>query len=126
MSNNDMTNRKATAGSVKEGQNGAAHPAWKGGISIYRTSQKEYLRKLRMEAIEALGTVCVKCGFSDIRALQIDHVNGDGSKERKARKYKGNFHAHVLKSFLAGENKYQLLCANCNWIKRVENNERNK
>ena len=30
-------------------------------------------------------------------------------KERRIRSYYGNFHKHVLKSFLAEENKYQLL-----------------
>ena len=70
-----------------------------------------------------MGGKCVRCGFSDPRALQIDHINGGGSKERKERGFNGNFHRHVLKSFINKENKYQLLCANCNWIKRVENNE---
>ncbi len=93
---------------------------WKGGVNP--EDQREYLRKLRLATIEALGGKC-KCGFSDVRALQIDHINGGGSKERKNRTFKGNFHNHVLRSFLAGENKYQLLCANCNWIKRFENKE---
>ena len=85
--------------------------------------EKIYLQKIRNATIEALGAKCVKCGFEDRRALQIDHINGGGSKERKERPYKGSFHKSVLKSFMAKENKYQLLCANCNWIKRVENNE---
>lgn len=115
-----------TQGSFKKGQTGDRHPAWKGGItSNMKTYQKEYLRKVRDAVLEALGGRCVGCGFDDKRALQIDHINGRGSKERKERPYRGNFHKHVLKSFLSQENKYQLLCANCNWIKRVENNERN-
>lgn len=85
--------------------------------------QKLYLRKIRVSVIEKMGGKCVKCGFDNIHALQIDHINGDGSKERKERKYKGNFHKHVLKSILNKENRYQLLCANCNWIKKFENNE---
>lgn len=88
--------------------------------------QKEYLRKIRNSVVEILGGVCIKCGFSDIRALQIDHINGGGSKERKSGGYVGNFHKHVLRSVLNQENKYQLLCANCNWIKRVENKEQKK
>lgn len=89
-------------------------------------SGKEYCRKVRLLAIEVLGSRCVRCDFGDTRALQIDHINGGGSKERKERNYKGNFHNHVVRSFLNRENKYQLLCANCNWIKRSENDERNK
>ena len=49
--------------------------------------------------------------------LQIDHVNGGGRKEKE----KGaNLLRKVLKDSMG---LYQLLCANCNWIKRVKNNE---
>lgn len=119
--------RKATKTSFKKGvyhpwkgKFGKEHPAWKGGVSI---NQKDYLKNLRKAVVEALGNKCISCGFDDIRALQIDHVNGGGSKERKTRGYKGSFHSNVLKSFLNKESKYQLLCANCNWIKRFENKE---
>ena len=113
-----------TRTSIVKGQVGEKHPAWKHGNS--REYQREYLRKVRMSVLEALSKVCARCGFDDIRALQIDHINGGGSKERKERGFGKNFHKHVLSSFIKGENRYQLLCANCNWIKRVENNERNK
>lgn len=85
-----------------------------------------YLKKERNATVEALGGKCIQCGFDDKRALQIDHIDGGGSKERKERNFKGSFNKHVLQSFLKGENKYQLLCANCNWIKRSVNNEMNK
>jgi hypothetical protein len=51
--------------------------------------------------------------------LQIDHVNGNGSKERK------NITLSLfLKKVLADkEGNYQLLCANCNFIKKHINNE---
>ena len=104
---------------------GELHPRWNPikAAKVDSTYQRDYLRKVRSATLEALGGYCVHCGFADARALQIDHINGDGSKERKERTYKGSFHAHVLKSFLANENKYQLLCANCNWIKRFEKQE---
>jgi len=132
-----------TSGSFKKGhrvnlgKKGSLSGNWKGGISdnkkeyikkyneTYHHKRKEYSRNLRRAVVEALGGKCVHCGFSDSRALQIDHINGGGSKERKERNYKGSYHKHVIESFLKQENKYQLLCANCNWIKREENNERN-
>lgn len=78
----------------------------------------KYQRKLRSQAISYLGSVCSNCGFSDIRALQIDHIEGDGSERRKTiDTYR------MYREILRGEPGYQLLCANCNWIKRVENNE---
>lgn len=89
----------------------------------YREKMKNYQRNLRIAVIEALGGKCIECGFNDIRALQIDHINGGGSQERKEGKTAGQYSKHVMESFLKKENKYQLLCANCNWVKRVENNE---
>ena len=94
---------------------------WRGGRA--KDYQKTYLQKLRKSTIEALGGKCVRCGFTDRRALQIDHINGGGSKERKEKGFNMEFHKHVLQSFLKKENKYQILCANCNWIKRFEQKE---
>jgi len=58
---------------------------------------------------------CVKCGFSDIRALSIDHIDG-----------KGNLHKEFSYRWLIKNNYpegYQTLCMNCQWIKRHTNNE---
>ena len=66
---------------------------------------------------------CKLCGYDDIRALCIDHVNGDGYMERISKKY------HLGSSFYIWLKKnhfpkgYQTLCMNCNWIKRVINHE---
>lgn len=91
-----------------------------------RVGQK-YINKIRvsnakfwrLEALKKLGNKCVSCGYSDIRALHIDHVNNDGYKERNIRKSLNRKIALELVDI----NRYQLLCANCNWIKRLENNE---
>lgn len=85
--------------------------------------QKNYLRKKRLELLELLGNMCIRCGFNNVLALQIDHINGGGSKERKELGFSGSFYSNVVRSVLNKENKYQLLCANCNWIKRHENKE---
>ena len=84
-----------------------------------------YWKMLREKAIELLGNKCVNCGFSDKRALQIDHINGGGRKDKRNLKGKQGYLKTVIESILSKENKYQLLCANCNWIKRVENGEEN-
>ena len=76
--------------------------------------------------------LCKKCGFSDSRALQIDHIKGDGARECGQNRRKGvnglgyqeKFWKHIL--FLSKEEareRYQILCANCNQIKRIENGE---
>ena len=82
---------------------------------------KLYYVKLRETVLLALGNKCCLCGFSDTRTLQIDHINGGGVKEKK--EITSTYYIHVLKEFESGSKKYQLLCANCNWIKRVINKE---
>lgn len=73
---------------------------------------------LKQKAFELLGNKCCKCGFTDYRALQIDHINGGGNKEIYHIKTHG-----VYRKVIADPEKYQLLCANCNWIKRYEDKE---
>lgn len=76
--------------------------------------------KLRLRLIEVYGGKCVRCGFLDGRALQLDHIQGDGYKEKADKNY-----YRFLKRVTDNPDfeRFQLLCANCNWIKRHENNE---
>lgn len=78
-------------------------------------SKQQIRRRL---AIDMLGGQCCRCGFDDHRALQIDHVNGGGDEERRTIGPRG-----IVARVLRGEGDYQLLCANCNWIKRWELSE---
>lgn len=96
----------------------------KDGITVYcanchELTNKSIRQELRQKVINKLGGKC-RCGYSDIRALQIDHVMGGGGKERKLMNSPGKYMRHVLTD-LTG--KYQLLCANCNCIKRIEEKE---
>ena len=75
--------------------------------------------ELRELAMEALGGVCAHCGNADPRVLQIDHVFARGSRERKEIGTRGIL-IKILESAGYG---YQILCSNCNCIKRIENNE---
>lgn len=85
----------------------------------FRAIWTRYIQKNRAAVIAHLGGLCVRCGFSDIRALQIDHVNGDGFMDRRTR------NAHTLYKAVRTDTqgRYQLLCANCNWIKMHEQRE---
>lgn len=79
--------------------------------------------RLRREVLIKLGGKCASCEITDLRVLQIDHVNGGGTKERK---HLGNdmLYRKILRmddSEIIGN--YQLLCANCNLIKAFENKE---
>lgn len=86
--------------------------------------QAAYRRRLRAAALAILGNKCVHCGFDDPRALQIDHINGGGGKERKDTKNNQTmYYRMIIASAEEDEGKYQLLCANCNWIKRTVEDE---
>lgn len=65
-----------------------------------------------------LGSKCSSCGITDIRVLQIDHVFGGGV--RQLRKIAHNYISYFRLIQEKGIENYQLLCANCNWIKRYE------
>lgn len=77
-----------------------------------------HVRQYRADAIAFLGSTCRRCGFTDARALQIDHVRSNGSEERRALTPTA-----IYKRVLVVPDDYQLLCANCNYIKRSVENE---
>ncbi|SRR6266436_7329492 len=74
---------------------------------------------LRSEAIRKYGGKCVSCGFSDWRALQFDHVNSEGREHRNFTR-KHSFLAEIIADT---SGRYQLLCANCNQIKKYTHRE---
>ena len=89
---------------------------------------RRYRRKLRFIVLERLGGKCSNphCDFSDWRALQIDHIKGGGCKELRSKsqvKYLVMLRDMPIEKL---KQNYQLLCANCNWIKRYENDEINQ
>jgi hypothetical protein len=108
-----------------------SHNRWKANnIDEHRERNAALSRKtnliLRDSAIDRLGGKCVKCGYNENRnAFQIDHINSDGYIERKQA---GFTHIRFYKSIIQSgdQGKYQLLCANCNQIKRFENKEHAK
>ena len=87
-----------------------------------REHHSSWLKDHRKKVFEILGNVCTKCGFSDVRALQIDHINGGGTRWRNAHKHNSSYYTEVDVIKNNGQG-YQLLCANCNWIKREERKE---
>jgi len=103
-------------------------------MKIWRLNNKEHLKKTKKNARVELkrliidkysnGTgCCVKCGFNDSRALQIDHINNDGAEERK-KLFGSRLDAGIRFYYYLKRNNfpdgYQVLCANCNIIKLRE------
>ncbi|KKN29274.1 hypothetical protein LCGC14_0845800 [marine sediment metagenome] len=99
-----------------------AHPlAWK---AIESKKNKRRYREDQREVFYhySNGTmVCAHCGFDDIRALSIDHINGGGEKARRGHGKGGSEYRWLINNgFPPG---IQILCMNCQFIKRHTNNE---
>lgn len=75
--------------------------------------------ELKISVYSKLGNVC-KCGENRMACLSIDHVFGNGAEDRRTTK--GSF-ARLRKILSDNTGAYQILCMNCQWIKRVENKE---
>jgi hypothetical protein len=83
-----------------------------------KSHYQKLVEKYKIIVFELLGGKCICCGFSDPRGFQIDHINGGGHRQR------GGMNMYSFYKFvLAHPEEFQLLCANCNQIKRLENKE---
>ena len=87
------------------------------GGTMTTATNRSYAKR-RQRTLDWLGNICVHCGFTDPRALQIDHRAGDGHIDRKTMTERERW-----EDIWMHPGRNQLLCANCNVIKRVENNE---
>lgn len=93
---------------------------WEGKRPHQREKRNEIMRNTRLLALKKLGERCVSCGYNkDFRALQIDHVFSDGYKDRASNRWR--VYSNIVKGI--DLHRFQVLCANCNFIKRYENKE---
>ena len=85
---------------------------------------RKYYAGKRAAIFEKLGgPICVRCGQTIMATLQVDHIHGGGYRERKKL---NNTRIHKLILTMTTDEarqKYQILCANCNLIKKSENGE---
>lgn len=92
--------------------------------SKYKPAAKIKRNLIKLDVIRyySNGTMsCKKCGYSDVRALCVDHVNSDGRHRQKDHSSGHMFHRSLIKqNFPEG---LQILCANCNLIKQHDLNE---
>lgn len=96
------------------------------------TRKKKYA-ELKNKAYYKLGNKCnnLACqwlnsdgsrGCTDRRCLQVDHVNGGGYEDYKESRDSAGLYLKIIRDTA---HTYQLLCANCNWIKRSNRKESN-
>ena len=97
---------------------------WNHNRPKQRHSGQRINQEHRLGALAVMGGKCVWCGYDKSwRALQIDHIHGGGAKERKNGLNQVRLTRLIHLGLIEWEGKYQLLCANCNQIKRIENGE---
>lgn len=86
--------------------------------NITRRLEKEtnYRTSCKVRAYEVLGNICKACGESDKDLLCVDHINNDGSDERR----QGISRIKIFNEIIKGSVRYQLLCFNCNQKKQVQ------
>lgn len=89
----------------------------------YREQSRKAKAKLKDMVFEVHGRQCARCGFSDIRALTLDHILNNGAEERKAIGERGIYRRAVKTQH---KEEYQILCMNCQFIKRVEARRQNQ
>ena len=88
----------------------------------YLASQRDSKYRAKMRIIELFGGKCVRCGFTDERALQIDHIDANPAPKSTGLRGGEKLYRAILKGIVPFID-FQLLCANCNIIKRFENGE---
>lgn len=83
-----------------------------------RDGGKRLRDRMRAEMILTFGSKCACCGESESLFLQLDHIHNDGHLERK--KQRTTYVAwRRLKLNGWPKDRHQLLCANCNFGKRM-------
>jgi len=104
------------------GRNAARPDGLNGYCHSCQTEVAEISRKKkRLELLVEMGGVCQwhkGCDWTDLRSMTIDHVHGGGNAERD-----GSGTAAFYRKVRANRENYQLLCADHNIIKRIENEE---
>ena len=81
--------------------------------------RKESNARNRAKMFELLGNKCVCCGERDPTYFQIDHIEND----QDYRKDHNNGGSIKLRQYIQEPARYQLLCANCNYAKRMNDGE---
>jgi len=98
---------------------------------LKKDRQRQYCRRcrerLKYEVLRHYSPElkCQKCGFNDFRALSVDHIQGGGLRHfRQIGSSGSTFYSWLRKrGYPTG---YQVLCMNCQWVKRAERKESRK
>ena len=87
-----------------------------------KSASNKCLHKLKMDVIEGYGGGCKHCAEDNPYFLNIDHIFDDGAEERKKISHQALY--RKLRDLNYSTDKYQLLCYNCNWEKKLQRKKR--
>jgi hypothetical protein len=66
---------------------------------------------------------CHCCGYDNVVALSIDHINGGGTQHRKSLPSSSSTALYSWLKRSGYPKGYQVLCMNCQFVKREKNGE---
>lgn len=81
-----------------------------------KENQRNYYRRVKEKLLNHYGNRCACCGETEEAFLTIDHVNGNGSLERKQYRTTVQMGVSIIRRGFPSD--YQILCFNCNNGKR--------
>lgn len=110
------TGRTRTRHPLDQRRKGRPKPHTRKALAYQKKWEMQRRAKLKAEMIVAYGGRCACCGQDEPAFLQLDHVYNDGADERRKFRHLTQFFAD-LKSRGWPTDRYQLLCANCNFGK---------
>lgn len=79
-----------------------------------KAKQRAYRQSIKRAVFSLLGDTCARCGYADLRALQLDHIVPmwkTGGRDRSADSLR------EWRRALIEPDVFQILCANCHMIK---------
>lgn len=88
----------------------------------HKLTNKIEVQRVRLKTLEHIKypAVCERCGESNFLVLTIDHINNDGQEERKKHSTIQTWRRILKMKKNDARKRYQVLCRNCNWLKRIE------
>ena len=103
---------------IRKQGNNEIHKVWKkhglcSDAKLINLNPETYVR---LQVIKKLGCKCSNCGISDIRVLDINHIDG---KDKQKKSYKQRL------DFLNGKQmNWNVLCCNCNRLHEFDRGNR--
>lgn len=113
----------------KEGRSNTCRSCGRESTRRWRENHKEecnaidrvYRRKLKETILLHYGNgklACVNCGYNNLKALSVDHIEGQGKAHRDKLGYNHGIGFYLWLKREGFPEGYQTLCMNCQWEKR--------